>query len=88
MSRLETSLSKALSESQALILMGDFNIDLLVDNSHSRVWLDLLNLHGLTQIITEPTRVTTNSRTLIDHVIVSNTEYVYSSKAVVPDLLS
>ena len=88
MSRLETSLSQALSESQALILMGDFNIDLLVDNSHSRAWLDLLNLHGLTQIITEPTRVTTNSRTLIDHVIVSNTEYVYSSKAVVPNLLS
>ena len=62
--------------------MCDFNIDLLVDNSHSRAWLHLLNLHGISQVITEPTRVTTNSRTLIDHVvIVSNTEYGYSPKA-------
>ena len=39
MSRLETSVNQTLSESQALILMGDFIIDLLVDNSHSRAGL-------------------------------------------------
>ena len=62
--------------------MDDFNIDLLVDNLLSKAWLDLLNPHGLTQIITEDTRVTMNSRTRIDRVFVSKTEYIKSSKVI------
>ena len=62
--------------------MGDFNIDLLVDNPLSKAWLDLLNLHGLTQIISEPTRVTMNSKILIDHVFVSKIENINSSKVI------
>ena len=53
-----------------IILLGDFNKDLL--NLHgNRDWLILTESLGLSQLVTQPTRVTNNSSSLID--------YIYSS---------
>lgn len=55
-----------------IIIFGDFNIDLLNPASKNR-WLDnVTSPLLLNQLISEPTRITNSSRTLIDH--------IYSSK--------
>lgn len=48
-------------------LLGDINVDLLPDTSVSNVVLEhILDIYGLDQLITEHTRITLNSRSLID----------------------
>ena len=54
--------------------MGDFNIDLRSCTNHK--WLNLLQLFDLSQLVTEPTRVTQTSSSLIDHVYSSNPENI------------
>ena len=46
--------------------MGDFNIH--INSCMNSKWSHLVQLFDLTQLITEPTRVTQTSSTLIDHV--------------------
>ena len=54
--------------------MGDVNIDL---NLHSCTkWQNLIHLFDHTQLVDEPTRVTNNSATIIDHVYVSHPENI------------
>ena len=48
--------------------MGDFNVDLLANNAHVKPWLNLLENFQLHQLIDEPTRISSNSATLVDHV--------------------
>ena len=51
-------------------LLGDLNCDLsstVLDNG-SRLLVDIANLFSLTQLIEEPTRITSSSSTLIDHI--------------------
>ena len=50
--------------------MGDFNIDLLSDNQHPTL-LSISDKLGLSQVVSEPTRTSSNTSTLIDHVYVS-----------------
>ena len=47
--------------------MGDLNRDLLQETI-KKIWLEYMESFGLKQIIESPTRVTNNSRTLIDHI--------------------
>ena len=59
------------------LLIGDFNIDLLA--SHSCLYSKLLSVvssFNLTQIVSEPTRVTGSSSTLIDLIFVTPTVIV------------
>lgn len=65
--RFEKFLDIVLHDNKEIILLGDFNKDLLNSNMH-REWLILTESLGLSQLITEPTRVTNSSSTLIDHV--------------------
>src|SRR5436190_14429308 len=56
---------------QSVVVLGDLNIDLSSKTSCEANYLrQLLNDTNSTQIINEPTRVTANSATLIDHIIV------------------
>lgn len=50
------------------IITGDFNINLLSQNSQSDNWMNINRAFNLTQLVTEPTRITSVSQTLIDHV--------------------
>ena len=46
--------------------MGDINFDFL--KHPPKQWLDCLETFNISQLITQPTRVTENSSTLIDHI--------------------
>ena len=62
-------LKKACKENKTLIILGDFNIDLLTCNtqiSHSN-FLDLLGAYQILPTITLPTRISDTSSTLIDN---------------------
>lgn len=57
-----------------IILAGDININLLQDNTNSRQITNIFNEFGMKNIISEPTRTTEASSTLID-VIFTNCLY-------------
>ena len=59
-----------------IILLGDFNIDLLNRKSE---WDSIISLFNLQQIIQDPTRITDSSRTLIDHIYVNNHDRIQNS---------
>ncbi len=66
-----------------LIIMGDMNINLLDPSSNvTSQYMEVLKSMNLTQHICKPTRTTSTTRTLIDHLI-SN----YSSKITHSDVL-
>ena len=59
-----------------IILLGDFNIDLLhyENDNHTRDFLDQMYTSSLSPQITIPTRITSRSKTLIDNIFTNNTE--------------
>ena len=67
-----------------MILVGDLNCDLLPDVKlhHTNQLLDITNLFQLTQIISEPTRVTasTCTRTLLDLFLTNKPENINYSR--------
>ncbi|MCU7800728.1 MAG: hypothetical protein KZQ70_11410 [gamma proteobacterium symbiont of Lucinoma myriamae] len=63
----EASLEKAFEQELEIYVLGDFNRDLLSEHV-KKSWLDYTESFGLTQIISEATRVTNISKTLIDHI--------------------
>ena len=71
-----------------VIVMGDFNIDLLSKRDHKyKRYMQFLKPNKLTQLINTPTRVTTRSKSIIDH-IVTNREVLCIHKVVVDPGLS
>ena len=52
-----------------MLFLGDMNIDLI--QSHSK-WHNIINSYNLRQCVTVPTRVTSKTCTLIDHIYSSN----------------
>ncbi len=54
-----------------LFILGDFNLDVANYTTNHRVseYVDLLFSYGLLQIVTQPTRCTSNSASIIDHII-------------------
>ncbi|XP_046679383.1 uncharacterized protein LOC124366825 [Homalodisca vitripennis] len=62
-----------LSQVDEVILMGDFNVDLLGNNKPEfKYFRNLLASMNLPQIVNEPTRETDNTAALNDHIIVRN----------------
>ena len=51
-------------------ILGDMNIDLLKHHIHQQTtrYLDMLYSHDLLPVITKPTRITSHTATLIDHI--------------------
>ena len=69
-------LNKISSEKKQILLLGDFNIDLLkcTDDNQVLSFLDTLGSHLVAPQILLPTRVTERSKTLIDNILSSPTE--------------
>ena len=65
-------LEKVLTDEKECIVIGDFNFDLLKTDNNSKPWLELMESMNFEQLVNDPTRVTSNSATLIDHAF-SNT---------------
>ena len=61
-----------------IIILGDFNIDFMpgVMNSERKRWNETILLNNFTQVIDEPTRVTSSTETIIDHIYVNNIKHV------------
>ena len=72
-------LQKVSFEKKRLVLMGDFNIDLLKIDIHddSSSYFDLITSFGLFPTILRPSRITARSKTLIDNIF-SNFTDVYT----------
>ena len=56
-----------------IIILGDFNINLLEKHD---MWKDLFESCDLKQLVDTPTRVTLQTKTLIDHIYVNNPQNV------------
>ena len=69
----EEAIECANLEAKEIIVIGDFNFNLLNETGSSKQWLHLTDSLNLTQLVKKPTRVTATSETLIDHVY-SNTQ--------------
>lgn len=77
LNELENTIGNCLLVGDRVIIMGDMNIDLLKDVDPFVVqYNNLIADLSLSQLITEPTRVTENTQTLIDHLLVSDEEIV------------
>ena len=78
---IQELLQKMSKEDKTIVLLGDFNIDLLKydTNKDSTAFLDLMYTNFLLPYVTTPTQVTSHSETLIDN--------IFSNK-IVDDLIS
>ena len=65
---MEILLNKIHNEKKEIILLGDFNMDLMTLDDNTSDMLDLLVSSELIPRITVPTRKTHDSQTLIDHI--------------------
>ena len=63
----EDCLDNVLREDKEIYLMGDINRDLL-NNQIKTAWTDYMEPFGLTQLVSEATRVKNDSRTSKDHI--------------------
>ena len=66
-----------MNSSKHLIIFGDFNGDLLNANLHNLK--DLMLLNNLRNLISEPTRITDTSSTLLDPIFISDEIIVLDS---------
>ena len=67
-----------------LLVTGDINIDLLKPNDPlSKKYESILEIFGFSQHVTKPTRVTQDSKTLIDH-IVTNDPHCAAAAEIIP----
>ena len=67
---VEAMISKISEEKKEFILMGDLNCNLLMeDNSKTKDIVQVYDTYGMTQIIKDPTRTTSDTQTLIDHIV-------------------
>ena len=73
---------QALTYGKFVLVVGDLNCDLLTSSYESRALNDLCSSLNMKQLITEPTRVTATSKTLIDVNMTSNTALVTDSSLV------
>ena len=72
-----------------VILVSDSNLDLLKFGHHSETtrYVDSLNEHGFVPTISRPTRITSHSATIIDHIFV-NTCYAITKSGVLVESIS
>ena len=70
-------------ENKTVVLLGDFNADLL---KYDKDFLDTMYLNLLLPYITYPTHVTVNSQTLIDNIFSNNYDSSFTSGNLVTTL--
>ena len=72
--------SNIVGNSKEFILMGDLNCDLLsATTSRTKHLVQIYNTYGLQQIIKEATRTTSDTQTLIDHIVTNKPDKVADS---------
>lgn len=78
---LRPLIAKTQMENKNVILLGDFNINLMNHDTHhdTNEFLNLMYQHNMLPIITKPTRITIYSKTLIDNVFTNMIEHLIFS---------
>ena len=79
--KFDSTIEKAAEENIDLIILGDFNQDILKINSNSP-FLRILSKYNLQNIINEPTRVTNTTSTCID--LLTNHKSIINNSQVLP----
>ena len=71
-------LDKINKEKKTILLLGDFNIDLLKSNIDNNIsyFLDIMGSYDLLPQILLPTRITDNSQTLIDNIFLDSSTFL------------
>ena len=82
--QFESLVDKVDSEQKDFYLLGDLNCNMYdgSNNHNSSTLTNILDIYGLSQLISEPTRITPTSRTLIDLCITSSPEKISNSGVV------
>lgn len=76
--KITTLFQWACLQMQCIVVMGDLNMDRLIPNrGEGKMLRDLEQVYNLTCLITEPTRVTMYSQTLLD-VLLTNTPEMFT----------
>ena len=70
---LEKNLSFLRSDCETYLL-GDFNIDCNSSHPLLKAYKQVLSIYDLVQIISEPTRITESSKSIIDHIVTNRRE--------------
>lgn len=83
--QLTSKLEKKMKE---IILVGDFNIDLLKVNDHkdTNIFYNSLIAHHYLPAITKPTRITQTTKTLIENIFCTNWSKLQSASIIISDL--
>lgn len=77
--RFNELMDNLVKDNNNLIIVGDFNIDWFDENNiYRRDCNKIILENGCTQLVNEPTRITSTSRTLIDYVV-SNLSYLVAN---------
>ena len=79
---MEEEIAHAINYNPDITLMGNFNFDFLCQSKVPRRWVNMLETYNFQQIIKDPTRVTATSKTLLDHIYVTNSETVHESHVI------
>ncbi|CAH2017311.1 unnamed protein product [Acanthoscelides obtectus] len=86
--QLTESLTNLSLDNDYAIVMGDFNINVLVNDGRSEMLNCFLESFDLSQLVKEPTRITSNSQTAIDLLMVSSADIISSYEVVDVDGIS
>ncbi|CAH2011194.1 unnamed protein product [Acanthoscelides obtectus] len=86
--QLTESLSNLSLDNDYAIVMGDFNINVLVNDGRSEMLNCFLESFDLSQLVKEPTRITSNSQTAIDLLMVSSADIINGYEVVDVDGIS
>lgn len=79
LAKFENMLSKV-ELGQEIYVLGDLNINFSQKQStQCKKYINILNLFHCKQIITEPTRTTSNSNTILDHIVTNCVEKISNS---------
>ena len=75
------------NENKITYLMGDYNINLLNFVTHkTNAFIDNVISQGVIPHVTKPTRITSNSATLIDHLYLNHNHPNYESGIIITDV--
>ena len=75
---LQSVISESLLCCQHVIIAGDLNVDLLTTTANSTAYVEFLTDYHLVRHISGPTRITSTSATLIDHILTTPHVTVHS----------
>jgi hypothetical protein len=76
LNRFKNILNKVYKPGAHIIICGDININYLNESKEKLELNNLLNSYNLVSIVHFPTRITSNSRTLIDNIFIDTTKIV------------